>query len=79
MVAIKVGMWAEACPGWLPPLGKECEWPLARYSVLKTHESELKNWMPKHLKKKPYVGVGLRAGEDLHWSEKPVWSAGDTG
>ena len=52
----------------------------AVYSIPKSHVSELKNWIPKHLKKKkPCVRVGLRAGGDFHWSEKPVWSAGDTG
>ena len=49
----------------------------------KSHVSELKNWMPEHSKrkkkkKKPCVGVELRAGGDLHGSEKPEWSAGDT-
>ena len=44
----------------------------------KSHVSELKNWMPKHLKKKkPSVWVELRAGGDLHRSDKPGWSAGD--
>ena len=28
-------------------------------------------------KKKPSVGVKLRAGGDPHMSEKPGWSAGD--
>ena len=42
----------------------------------KSHVRELKNWMPKH-SKKPSVGVELRAGGDLHRSEKPGWSAGD--
>ena len=47
----------------------------------KSHVSELKNWMPMHSKKqkKPSVGVELRAGGDPHRSEKPGWSAGDTG
>ena len=36
--------------------------------------------MPKHSKKKkPSVRVELRAGGGLHRSEKPGWSAGDTG
>ena len=43
----------------------------------KSHVSELKNWMPMHSKKKPSVGVELRAGGDPHRSEKPGWSAGD--
>ena len=43
----------------------------------KSHVSELKNWMPKHSKKKPNVGVELRAGEDPCRSEKPGWSACD--
>ena len=43
----------------------------------KSHVSELKNWMPKHSKKKPNVGVELRAGEDPRRSEKPGWSACD--
>ena len=40
---------------------------------------ESKNWMPKHSKnkKKPSVGVELRAGGDPHRSEKPGWSASD--
>ena len=45
----------------------------------KSHESELKNWMPMHSKekkKKPSVGVELRAGGDPHRSEKAGWSAG---
>ena len=39
----------------------------------KSHVSELKNWMPMHSKnkKKPSVGVELRAGGDPHRSEKP--------
>ena len=45
---------------------------------LKSQESELKNWMPKHSKNKnPSVRVELRAGEDPHKSEKPGWSASD--
>ena len=48
----------------------------------KSHASELKNWMPRHSKKqkkkKPSVGVELRAGGDPHRSEKLKWSAGDT-
>ena len=43
----------------------------------KSQASELKNWMPKHSKKKPSVGVELRAGGDPHGSEKPGWSADD--
>ena len=43
----------------------------------KSHVSELKNWMPMHSKKKPSVGVELRAGGDPHRSEKPGWSASD--
>ena len=46
----------------------------------KSHVSGLKNWMPMHSKtnkKKPSVGVELRAGEDPHRSEKPRWSACD--
>ena len=35
--------------------------------------------MPRHFKKKPSVGVELRASGDLRRSEKPGWSAGDTG
>ena len=38
---------------------------------------ELKNWMPRHSKKKPIVRVELRAGGDPHRSKKPGWSAGD--
>ena len=45
----------------------------------KSHVNELKNWIPKHSKKKPSVGIELRAGGDLHRSKKPGWSAGDTG
>ena len=47
----------------------------------KSHVSELKNWMPMHSKnkKKPSVGVELGAGGDPHRSEKPGWSARDTG
>ena len=43
----------------------------------KSHVSELKYWMPKYSKnkKKTSVGVELRAGGDLHRSEKPGWSA----
>ena len=46
----------------------------------KSNVSELKNWMPvysrsKKKKKKPSVGVELRAGGDPHRSEKPGWSA----
>ena len=44
--------------------------------------SELKNWMSMHSKnkqKKPIVRVELRAGGDPHRSEKPGWSASDTG
>ena len=47
----------------------------------KSHVSELKNWMPKHSqkkKKKSCVRVELRAGGDLHGSEKAGLSAGDT-
>ena len=46
----------------------------------KSHVSELKNWMPMHskTKKKPSIGVELRAGGDPHRSEKPGWSASDT-
>ena len=40
---------------------------------------ELKNWIPKHSKRKTCVGVELRAGGDLHRSENPRWSASDTG
>ena len=45
----------------------------------KSHVSELKNWMPMHSKnkKKPSVGVELRAGGDPHRSQNPGWSAGD--
>ena len=43
----------------------------------KSHASELKNWMPRHSKKKPIVRVKLRAGGDPHRSKKPGWSAGD--
>ena len=45
----------------------------------KSHVRELKNWMPMHSKnkKKPSVGVELRADGDPHRSEKPGWSAGD--
>ena len=43
----------------------------------KSQVSELKNWMPKHSKKKPSVGVEFRAGGDPHRSEKPGRSAGD--
>ena len=42
----------------------------------KSHVRELKNWMPRH-SKKPSVRVELRAGGDLHRSEKPGWSAGN--
>ena len=34
------------------------------------------SWIQKN-KKKPSVGVELRAGGDPHRSEKPGWSAGD--
>ena len=46
----------------------------------KSHVSELKNWMPMHSKnkKKPSVGVELRAGGETHRSEKLGWSVGDT-
>ena len=41
---------------------------------------ELKNWMPRHSKnKKSCVRVELRDGGDPHKSEKPGWSASDTG
>ena len=46
----------------------------------KSHVSKLKNWIPRHSKKKkkkPGVGVELRAGRDPHRSEKPGWSVGD--
>ena len=43
----------------------------------KSHVSELKNWMPKHSKKKSSARVELRASGDPHGSEKPGWSAGD--
>ena len=44
----------------------------------KSQVSELKNWMPKHTKKKkPSVRVELRAGGDPHKSDKSRWSAGD--
>ena len=46
----------------------------------KSQVSELKNWMPKHSKKKkkkPSVSVDLRAGGDPHRPEKLGWSAGD--
>ena len=45
----------------------------------KSQVRELKNWMPKHSKKKKKtsVEVELRAGGDPHRSEKPLWSAGD--
>ena len=45
----------------------------------KSHVSELKNWMSMHskTKKKPSIGVELRAGGDPPRSEKPGWSAGD--
>ena len=45
----------------------------------KSQVSELKSWMPKHSKKKkkPSVGVELRAGGDPHRSEKPWWSVHD--
>ena len=43
----------------------------------KSHVSELKNWMPKHSKKKPSVRVELKAGGDPHGSEKRGLSAGD--
>ena len=46
----------------------------------KSHASELKNWMSKSSKKKKsHVGVELRAGGDPYRSEKPRWSASDTG
>ena len=35
--------------------------------------------MPKHSKKKPIVGVELRAGGGLHGPEKLGWNVGDTG
>ena len=43
----------------------------------KSQVRELKNWIPKHSKKKPSVGVQLRVGGDPHRSEKPGWSARD--
>ena len=45
----------------------------------KSHVRELKNWMPMHSKnkKKPSVGVELRADGDPLRSEKPGWSGGD--
>ena len=43
----------------------------------KSQVSELKNWIPKHTKKKPSVRVELRAGGDPHKSDKSGWSAGD--
>ena len=48
---------------------------------LKSHVSELKNWMPMHSKnkKKPNANVEHRAGGDAHRSEKRGQSAGDTG
>ena len=48
---------------------------------LKSHVSELKNWMPMHSKnkKKPSANVEHRAGGDAHMSEKRGQSAGDTG
>ena len=47
----------------------------------KSHVSKLKNWMPMHSKNKKNQSVGakLRAGGDPHRSEKPGWSASDTG
>ena len=48
---------------------------------LKSHVSELKNWMPMHSKnkKKPSANVELRAGGGAHRSEKRGQCAGDTG
>ena len=43
----------------------------------KSQVREIKNWMPKHSKKTPSMGVELRAGRDPHKSEKPGWSAND--
>ena len=45
----------------------------------KSHVRELKNWMPMHSKnkKKPSVGVELRANGDSLRSEKPGWRVGD--
>ena len=47
----------------------------------KSHVRKLKNWMPMHSKNKkiPSVGTKLRAGGDPDRSEKPGWSASDTG
>ena len=41
--------------------------------LLKVTATKLK----KKKKKPPSVGVELRAGRELHRSEKPGWSAGD--
>ena len=44
----------------------------------KSQVRELKNWMPKHSKKKKKsIGVELRAGGDPHKSETLGWSTSD--
>ena len=45
---------------------------------LKSHVSELKNWMPMHSKTKKAKCAGRAERSDPHRSEKPGWSAGDT-
>ena len=46
----------------------------------KSHVSKLKNWMPRHSKKKKLSAeVELRPGRDPYRSEKPGWSVGETG
>ena len=46
-----------------------------------SHDSESKNWLPKHSKNKIKIALcrgRVRAGGDLHGSEKAGWSADDT-
>ena len=71
------------CLEWLSTLGKSSAslgmsvGDLWRGMVsCKSHVSELKNWIPRRSKKKPSIGVELRAGGDPHRSEKSGWSAG---
>ena len=83
-------MGGGTCLEWLSPLGKSSPslgmkstwWPLAWHGVPQVTQvlhriKKLDAYALKN-KKKPNVGVELRAGGDPHRSEKPGCSAGDT-
>ena len=56
----------------------ECGWPLAWHDVPWVTSEQIKKLDARAFhKKKPSVGVELRAGENPHMSEKPGWSGCD--